>query len=354
MKVLVDAMAAEYGGIRTLVDNVLEQWLTHFPDDELHLAVPADSTIGEGTPHARHLLPVPKPYVLGRPWAQTTRMRRLSKQLAPDAVLVTAPTTTVLSLAPAHVATIILDLRHELRPEQFSRGRRLMRAVSYRRTYSLSDAFIAISQRSLDDLHDLHPRTREKPSVVAHLGADHVRDWPASTRTGPAISFAHHTNKNPDLLLDAWAELSRRGSDAPDLLVLGVGGARKPALQAAIEERGIADRVRLAPFLPDEEFKQVLAAAEMVVFPTDFEGFGLPTVEGMALDKPVVIGPEKACLEVAGGHAVVMADWTPAALADAVVRARQVDAEALAAARSWADTFTWERTIRQTRSALTR
>jgi hypothetical protein len=47
-----------------------------------------------------------------------------------------------------------------------------------------------------------------------------------------------------------------------------------------------------------------------------------------------------------------MADWTPAALADAVLAARQVSDADLAEARAWADTFTWERTIRRTRSAL--
>ncbi|MCL2541528.1 MAG: glycosyltransferase [Nocardioidaceae bacterium] len=352
MKILIDAMAAEFGGIRTLIDAVLAQWLDVFPDDELHVAVPATSTIGEGTPHRLHRLPVAKPYVVGRPWAQTTRMRSLSKRLRPDAVLATAPTTSVLPFGDARVATIILDLRHELRPEQFSRGRRFIRDISYGRTYQLADAFIAISQRSLDDLHELHPRTRSKDSVVAHLGADHVHDWPAPDRTGPAISFAHHTNKNPDLLLDAWADLAARGGTVPELLVLGVGGARRPALQEAIDARGIGDRVRLAPFLPDAEFQQVLASADMVVFPTDFEGFGLPTVEGMVLGKPVVIGPEKACLEVAGGHAVVMDGWTPQALADAVLRATEVDDAALDAARQWADTFTWERTIRRIRSVL--
>lgn len=352
MKILIDAMAAEFGGIRTLIDAVLVQWHDVYPDDELHVAVPADSTIGAGTPHTLHKLPVPRPYVVGRPWAQTTRMRSLARRLRPDAVLATAPTTSVLSLGKGRLATIILDLRHELRPEQFSRGRRLIRAVSYGRTYQMADSFIAISQRSLDDLHRLHPSTARKPAVVAHLGADHVRAWPRPDRTGPAVSFAHHSNKNPDLLLDAWADLVARGEKAPELLVLGVGGTRKPALQAAIDERGIGDVVRLAPFLPDEEFQQVIAAARMIVFPSDFEGFGLPTVEGMALGKPVVIGPEPACLEVAGGHATVMADWTPAALADAVLQAESVDDEALAAARAWADTFTWERTIRRTRSAL--
>ncbi|WP_435770481.1 glycosyltransferase [Nocardioides sp. SYSU DS0651] len=349
MKLLVDAMCAEFGGIRTLVEHVLAQWSSVFPDDELHVAVPAGSDLPTAD-HTRHEIAVRRPAIAGRPLAQTTTMRSLAHRLRPDAVLATAPTTSVLPLG-SRLVTIILDLRHELRPEQFSRGRRLLRDVSYGRTYRLADAFVAISQRSLDDLHELHPGTRGKPAVVAHLGADHVHGWPAPRRTGPAVTFAHHTNKNPDLVLDAWRLLAG-GQSPPPLLVLGVGSARRPAMEAAIAERGLTEHVRLAPFLPDAEFQQVLTEAEMIVFPSDFEGFGLPTVEGMALGKPVVIGPEKACLEVAGGHGVVMADWTPAALADAVTRARGLDDDALAAARAWADRFTWERTIRATREAL--
>ena len=90
----------------------------------------------------------------------------------------------------------------------------------------------------------------------------------------------------------------------------------------------------------------------MVVFPSDFEGFGLPVVEGMLLGKPVVLGPEPATNEIAGGHAAVAADWTAAALADAVRRARAMTSGELEAARAWAATFTWERTIRQTREVL--
>jgi glycosyltransferase involved in cell wall biosynthesis len=96
----------------------------------------------------------------------------------------------------------------------------------------------------------------------------------------------------------------------------------------------------------------VFGAADLVVFPSDFEGFGLPVVEGMLLGKPVVLGPEPATTEVAGGHAAVAADWTPAALADAVRRARALAGAELEAARAWAATFTWERTVRQTRELL--
>ncbi len=75
----------------------------------------------------------------------------------------------------------------------------------------------------------------------------------------------------------------------------------------------------------------------MIVFPSDFEGFGLPVAEGMRLGKAVVIGPERATTEVAGGHAFVMADWTADALADAVRAAEAMTDEQRAAARGRGD-----------------
>jgi glycosyltransferase involved in cell wall biosynthesis len=131
-----------------------------------------------------------------------------------------------------------------------------------------------------------------------------------------------------------------------------VGSAQREAIAARVAELGLGDRVELARFLPDEEFQQVLADADMIVFPSDFEGFGLPVVERMILGKPVVLGPEPATNEVAGGHAAVASDWTPSALADGVRRARAMTDADLDSARAWGLTFTWERTIRQTREVL--
>ena len=106
--------------------------------------------------------------------------------------------------------------------------------------------------------------------------------------------------------------------------------------------------------LPDDEFQQPLAEADIVVFPSDFEGFGLPVVEGMTLGKPVVLGPDEATTEVAAGHAAVAAVWPPEALADAVRLARSLRPPRFQAALEWATTFTWERSIRQTRDVLDR
>ena len=70
MRLLVDAMCAEYGGIRTYVDHLLGQWADVFPDDEVHVALRVGSTLTTGN-GVRHELPVRGPDVLGRPLAQT-------------------------------------------------------------------------------------------------------------------------------------------------------------------------------------------------------------------------------------------------------------------------------------------
>lgn len=348
--IVVDAMCAEFGGVRTYAEHLLGRWSSLHPEDELHIVVPEGSTL-DTAGHQRHELHVRRPRTVGRPLVQSFAMRRLVARLAPDAVLATVPSTTVRRLA-SPLAVVVHDLRHEIRPEQFSRARRLLRRISYGRAYALADGFLAVSQRSLDDLHDLHPRTADVPGTVAHLGADHVFAWPPAVDTGPAIAFAHHTNKNPELILDAWAILARRGSAVPPLLMLGVGGASRDRLSAMIDERSLGAHVTLAPFLPDDEFQRTLASAATIVFPSDFEGFGLPIVEGMALGKPVVISPEKGMLESAGGHAVVMAGWTADALADAMTAAGQLTDEELRAAQAWGSGFTWDRTVNRTRDAL--
>lgn len=349
MKIVIDAMCAEFGGIRTYVEQVLARWHELYPDDEVHVALRAGSTLP--TPHLhRHEYPVPRPDVLGRPWAQSTAMHRDIERIAPDAVLATAPTTDVRRTS-APLAVVIHDLRSELRPEQFSRGRRLLRWLSYGRAYALASGFIAVSQRSLDDLHHLHPKTAARPGAVAYHGSDHVARWPRPTRDGPAIAFAHHTNKRPDLVVAGWKVLADRGVRIP-LTFVGVSGALRDELAAAITELGLTDLIQLSPYLADGDFHAACSAASMIVFPSDFEGFGLPIVEGMAQGKPVVIGLDPACIEIAAGHAFLLADWTAEALADQVQAALAATDDDLEKARAWADEFQWSRTVAATRDAL--
>lgn len=350
MKLVVDAVCAEFGGNRTYVDHLLRRWRDVRPDDELHVVVPRGSTLSTHG-HVRHEIAVPRPSVLFRPLAQTRELRRLVRELRADTVLATAPPTTLRRVG-VPLAVVVLDLRHELRPEQFSHWRRLIRKISYGRSFRIADGFLTISARTLRDLWKQHPGTGLVPGTVTHLGGDHVLDWPTPSRGGPAVAFGHHTNKNPELVLLAWSTAIQRGDDVPDLTVVGASATLRDRLEAIIDAENLGGRVTLAPFLEEPDFKHLLASASLIVFPSDFEGFGLPIVEGMLLGKPVVISPEPGSVEVAGGHATVMLGWEPDQLADAVVAAMLKDDVELREAAAWAATFSWDRTVRQTAAAL--
>ena len=351
MRIVVDAMCADYGGIATYTQHLLEHWPTADLGDELHVVCARGSRL-ETFGHARHEVQVRRPAAVSRPLSQSLALPRLVREVGADAVLATATTTTVRSTG-APLAVVVHDLRHELLPHQFSRARRTLKDVSFGRSYQLAAGFVVISARTLGDFERLHPSAARKPHAVVHHGADHVLAWPPRQREATrAIAFAHHSNKRPDLVLEAWAVGRDTGLALPPLTILGASGDLQHDLTSLVARLDLADRVEVAGYLSTAAFQEAMAAARLVVFPSELEGFGLPVVESMLLGVPVVVSPEPALLEVAGGHAQVMADWSPGALAAAAARACTQPAEVTAAARDHAAAFRWERTARRTRSFL--
>lgn len=348
MKVLVEALAAEYGGIRTCVEELLRAW-AEVVDDEVHVLLPAGSTLRVPDRVQRHEVPVRGVVGLGRPWSQTRGVRDLVEEAGADVVLATLPATTVRHPG-VPLAVVVYDLRHELRPDQFSAAQRLRRRLAYGRGYRLADVLLCISERTLDDLLGCHPELARKPTSVVHLGSDHALRWPRG-EPAAAVAFGHHTNKNPHLVLETWTELARRGVETPPLVLTGVPGDRRAVMTSELQRRGL-DRVRLAPYLDDADFQALFGAARLVVFPSDFEGFGLPVVEAMALGIPVVTGPEPATREVSGGLAFAATSWSAESLADAVEEALRADEAHLTRARERAASLTWAGTVRRMRAAL--
>lgn len=351
MRLLVDATAADFGGIRTYVDQLLHAWAAVFPQDDLVVALPSGSDL-DVHGHERVDVDWRGPAMLARPVAQSRLLPRVARDHRVDAVLATNPTTS-LRRFEAPLVVVVHDLRHERRPDQFSPVRRGLRWAAYRRSYGLADGFVAVSERTLGDLHALHPSTSVVPSAVVHHGADHVLEWPTPSRVGPALAFGHHTNKNPDLVVDAWALLHQRGA-APQLVIVGLDETSRARIGAKVGSSGLEEYVTLAPYLDERAFRDNFARAAAVVFPSEFEGFGLPILEAMLLGKPVVICPDDGALEVAGGQAVVAGGWTAAEVADAVRHALTAEAGALAAARAHAATHTWARAAEETRALVSR
>ena len=117
---------------------------------------------------------------------------------------------------------------------------------------------------------------------------------------------------------------------------------------------GAAGSLHVLGFVPDDDLPALLTAAEVFVFPSLYEGFGLPPLEAMACGTPVVASDSSSLPEVLGDAALLVPPGDVAALAGAL--ARLLDDGALRArlrerGLARAASFTWERTARATLAA---
>lgn len=344
MRIVVDGLPIRgENSLSIVAQHLLEGWDALAGADEVHFVVRADASLVAPDSVIVHRVRFGRIPFLSRLRAQSFVLPRLCRSLKADVMLGVIPATTVTPL-PCPRTVIAWDLRYRLLPEQFTRKARLLRRISYAIGFRQAKGVACISDRTRTDLLSFHPRLAKVPVRVAHLGADHVDTWPVRPTESPyAIAFGHFPNKNVELTLGAWQELLQQAGhdDALELRVVGVPESERVGVEERIESLGLKGVATVQPWLATESFQEQFASSSLVVFPSDFEGFGLPAVEAMRLGIPLVITPEPALLEVTAGHATVIEGKGPSALARAVEVACRTTTEALAAARQHAATFTW-------------
>ncbi len=355
MRVVIEAIpAVPFGGYAVALEGLLRGWDRLEGHDEIHLLMAEGVELEIPASIRVHRFRVGRPAVLQRIAVQSRAARKVCREVGADVLLGLLPTTAVLPVGCPKVIEVY-DLRHELVPGQFSRGRRLLRKLSYGIGYRQADAAICISERTRRDLLRSRPWLGSKPVTAVHLAADQVDEWPrrdpAAGEEPYALAFGHFPNKAVDRVIDAWGILRDRGEARP-LVIVGLPKASREGVTERIRAAGLEDVVNPLPWLDDDDFHARFASAELIVFPSDFEGFGLPAVEAMRLGIPVVISDDEALLEVTGGNATVVAGTDAASLADAVSAAWATPADALERARSYAGRYTAERMARETRAVL--
>jgi glycosyltransferase involved in cell wall biosynthesis len=192
---------------------------------------------------------------------------------------------------------------------------------------------LAISQRTKDDLGELYRLPPEKV-VVTPLAYDARFSPGAAARADYLLLVgAVEARKNP---LAAAAAAQEVG-----LPLVSVGPERDAALVAELRRRGVDVR----GFVSHDELVELYRNAAALLFPTQYEGFGLPVAEAMASGTPVVATPDPAVREV-GGDAIVYAQ--PDDFADAIRRALAERERWVRAGLERARLFSWEETARRT------
>jgi hypothetical protein len=156
--------------------------------------------------------------------------------------------------------------------------------------------------------------------------------------------------KNLPTLLRAFDRLlARAGTRAAelDLVVVGGRGWRDRELLAEVSRRASSGRLRMLGYVSETDLVALYGGAEVLAYPSHFEGFGLPVLEAMACGTPVVATDVEALREVSGGAAVLVPLGDEAALSDGIATFIE-DPAARAAARARglarAATFRWEET----------
>lgn len=285
-------------------------------------------------------------------WEQTLQPWKLRQYDLYHALAFVAP----IALAAPMVVTVY-DLSFLRYPERLSQARRLYLRSMTALTCSKARRVLAISQSTADDLLSLLGVPADKIDVTP-LGYDRAvfRPLPAAElerfrreQQLPERFWLYvgtlEPRKNLSTLLAAYGRLPN-AERLP--LILGGGiGWRGREILAEIERLGLGASVTHIGFIPAAELPLWYNCAEAFVYPSVFEGFGLPVLEAMACGAPVVISDAAALREVAGSAGWRIPSLAAGSWAEALKRVKMDEAwrdAAKADGLARAARFSWERT----------
>lgn len=248
-------------------------------------------------------------------------------------------------------AVVMHDALLEVLPQAFSR-QALRRRGLYKRSAQRAALVLAPSEASKRDLERVYDLEPERVRAI-HLGVD---DRFRSAAEGD-VRAKYGLGERPLVLF--VGKLSRR-RNLPNL-VAAVEKLRSDHVLVLVGEDhlglGLADsdRLRVLGFVPDDDLPALYRAAEIFVYPSDYEGFGIPVLEAMAAGTPVVTLDNSALKEVAGDAALLLPNAGVDQLADAFERLAAdpaLRADYATRGRERAAQFTWTETARRTIDAL--
>lgn len=158
--------------------------------------------------------------------------------------------------------------------------------------------------------------------------------------------------KNLRVLMRAFTEVVRATGVSTQLVIAGAKGWLTDDLFSQIKTSSITDRVRFTGYLPDDDLCALYSSCRAFVYPSLYEGFGLPPLEAMACGAPVIASNIPSIAEVTGSVAHLVAAEDVDALAHsiaALLKDEGARRHLSAAGLKRAAEFTWERTARLTR-----
>lgn len=264
----------------------------------------------------------------------------------------------------ALVATI-----HDLAPFHVS-GKYDWRRMFYgrviaRRLARRQDHIIAISQNTADDLSQFFGLVAAKISVI-HNGLDHARFFPAQSETARDeirrkhnfhqpfflyLARLEHPGKNHVRLIEAFNQFKTDTHSAWQLVFGGADWHGSEVIHTAIADSPFAADIRCLGFVGDSDLPDLYRAADVFVYPSLFEGFGMPPIEAMACGCPVISSECGSLNEVVADAAALVEAQDAESIAHqltVLAHDEPLRANLRSAGLARAQFFNWQKTARQT------
>ncbi len=255
------------------------------------------------------------------------------------------------------------DMVYKTFPETVRGRTRYMLETGLRRSMKRANCIVTDSEFSKEEIIRYFPRYADKIRVV-YCGVDSERFHPV-TDTGSIKAVQEkfeidreyflylgtvEPRKNLERLIDAYAMFSKREDMPPYLVLAGGKGWLDSGIYRKVQELHLKEQVKFTAYVPEEDICPLMCGALAFVFPSIYEGFGLPPLEAMACGVPVLTTHAASLPEVVGDDAVVVDPYKAEAIADGLEKLytdRALRERLKEVGLKRAAMFTWENSAKQ-------
>jgi glycosyltransferase involved in cell wall biosynthesis len=269
----------------------------------------------------------------------------------------------LLTLHPLDIAiptvVCIPDVQHEFYPENFSAQELALRRKQFAESAEIADKIITISDFSKstllhklnlnpDKVYRVHLASSYRAADRSARGLDILRKkhcLPERFGLYPAKLWPH---KNHEGLLDALINYRSKFGELPYIILTGdISEKDKKVLNKKIRKRRLTAKVKHIGFVNDNELRVLYPAARFVIYPSFFEGFGLPALEALSAGVPLAASRITPLTEIVGEAAIFFDPGNPGDIARAIHSIHtdgQLREELITTGLKRAKQFTWEKT----------
>jgi glycosyltransferase involved in cell wall biosynthesis len=289
----------------------------------------------------------------------------LSAELRKNPIDVLHVQFTAPPFCPCPVVVSIHDLSFEHLPQTFKRRSRTQLRLTVRHSARRAARILSLSQHTRRDIIETYGINPERVTAIPLAAPDHfgpITDNRELQRVRHNYGIdgdyilsvgSIQPRKNLARLVRAFASLRGEWSAAklPKLVLVGKCAWLYDETLRALEETNVKDAVVLTGYVPESDLPALYSGALCFVYPSYFEGFGLPPLEAMKCGAPVIVGNRTSLPEVVGDAALSVDPFDVDAIATAIKKLINDSAlrkELSVKGQTRAKQFSWRETARQT------